>query len=175
LTQIFISKKFEKEVIFGSSVLAWIRIELKCWIRIESIRIHNPDISYFSFFPGLVWLREQILHGGGPVWLEPEVGGAVAGAAGGGAAAQPAPRQPADQQQQQPAGHQPAQPGDIVPADLDVQVPKHGRNFLFNGSSAVEPEPQHLLMVEPQIVLRLRRQICNFTVYSVSPPKASIF
>lgn len=27
-------------------------------------------------FIGLVWLREQILHGGGPVWLEPEEGGA---------------------------------------------------------------------------------------------------
>jgi hypothetical protein len=29
------------------SVLAWIRIriELKCWIRIESIRIHNPDLN----------------------------------------------------------------------------------------------------------------------------------
>ena len=25
-------------------------------------------------FIGLVWLREQILHGGGPVWLEPEGG-----------------------------------------------------------------------------------------------------
>ena len=23
-------------------------------------------------FIGLVWLREQILHGGGPAWLEPE-------------------------------------------------------------------------------------------------------
>jgi hypothetical protein len=48
LTQIFISKKFEKEIVFESSVLAWIRIririEQKCWIRIriKSIRIHNP-------------------------------------------------------------------------------------------------------------------------------------
>ena len=32
---------------------------------------------------GLVWLREQILHGGGPAWLEPEArGGAGAAAAG---------------------------------------------------------------------------------------------
>jgi hypothetical protein len=49
-----ISNKFEKEIVFESSVLAWIwirirnwiRIELKCWIhiriRIELIRIHNP-------------------------------------------------------------------------------------------------------------------------------------
>jgi hypothetical protein len=51
LTQILISKKFEKEIVFESSVLAWsrsrIRIKLKCWIRIripiESIRIHNPE------------------------------------------------------------------------------------------------------------------------------------
>jgi hypothetical protein len=38
-------KKFEKEIVFESSVLAWIRIriEQKCWIRIrkKSIRIHN--------------------------------------------------------------------------------------------------------------------------------------
>jgi hypothetical protein len=53
ITQIFFiwlkfwfQKKFEKEIVFGSSVLAWIRIrnEQKCWIRIRinSIRIHNP-------------------------------------------------------------------------------------------------------------------------------------
>jgi hypothetical protein len=50
MTQILISKKFEKEIVFKSSVLAWIqirnriRIEQKCWIRIrnKSIRIHNP-------------------------------------------------------------------------------------------------------------------------------------
>jgi hypothetical protein len=51
-------KKFVKEIVFESSVLAWIRsrtrIEVKCWIRIriESIRIHNPAFycifSYFS-------------------------------------------------------------------------------------------------------------------------------
>jgi hypothetical protein len=37
LTQILISKKFEKEIVFESSVLAWIRIriEQKCWIRIR--------------------------------------------------------------------------------------------------------------------------------------------
>jgi hypothetical protein len=44
-----ISNKFEEEIVFESSGLAWIwsriRIELKCWIRIriESIRIHNPE------------------------------------------------------------------------------------------------------------------------------------
>jgi hypothetical protein len=50
-------KKFEKEIVFESSVLAWIRnriwnwiriqIEQKCWIRIriKSIRIHNPVIG----------------------------------------------------------------------------------------------------------------------------------
>ena len=38
-------------------------------------------------FQGLVWLREQILHGGGPAWLEP-------------AEVVPAPQpQPQDQQQ----------------------------------------------------------------------------
>jgi hypothetical protein len=51
LTQILISKKFEIEIVFESSVSAWIRIrirnririEQKCWIRIriKSIRIHN--------------------------------------------------------------------------------------------------------------------------------------
>jgi hypothetical protein len=50
-----ISKKFEKKIVFESSVLAWIRIriEKKCWIRIriririrkKSIRIHNPEID----------------------------------------------------------------------------------------------------------------------------------
>jgi hypothetical protein len=38
-------KKCEKEIVFESSVLAWIRnrirIDQKCWIR-----IHNPDYSY---------------------------------------------------------------------------------------------------------------------------------
>ena len=53
-------------------------------------------------------MREQILHGGGPVWLEPEVV----------AAAQPA-RQAADQL---PAAGQPAQPGQVIPADQDAQV-----------------------------------------------------
>jgi hypothetical protein len=37
LTQILILKKFEKEIVFECSVLAWIRI------RITSIRIHNPE------------------------------------------------------------------------------------------------------------------------------------
>jgi hypothetical protein len=45
LTQILISENSEKEIVFKSSVLAWIRIriEQKCWIRIriKSIRIHN--------------------------------------------------------------------------------------------------------------------------------------
>jgi hypothetical protein len=45
-----ILKKFEKEIVFDSSVLAWIRIriEQKCWIRIrvKSIRIHNPDLWF---------------------------------------------------------------------------------------------------------------------------------
>jgi hypothetical protein len=48
-----ISKKFEKKIVFESSVLAWIRfrnrirIEQKCWIRIRIkwIRIHNPDFN----------------------------------------------------------------------------------------------------------------------------------
>jgi hypothetical protein len=45
-----ISKKFEKEIVFESSVLAWIRIriEQKCRIRIriKSIRIHNHFIAF---------------------------------------------------------------------------------------------------------------------------------
>jgi hypothetical protein len=49
LTQILISKKFEKEIVFESSFLAWIRIriEQKCWIRIriKSFRIHNPALN----------------------------------------------------------------------------------------------------------------------------------
>jgi hypothetical protein len=54
-----ISKKFEKEIVFESSVLAWIRIrnrmriEQKCWIRIrirkKSIQIHNP--AKIKLFP----------------------------------------------------------------------------------------------------------------------------
>jgi hypothetical protein len=36
LTQILILKKFEKDIVFESSVLAWIRIEQKCWIRISN-------------------------------------------------------------------------------------------------------------------------------------------
>jgi hypothetical protein len=54
LTQIFISKKFEKEIVFESFVLTWIwiRIEQKCWIRIrsKSIRIHNPEKLYTILF-----------------------------------------------------------------------------------------------------------------------------
>jgi hypothetical protein len=53
LTQICISKKFDKEIALKSSVLARIRsrFELTCWIRIhiESIRIHNPSLSYSTF------------------------------------------------------------------------------------------------------------------------------
>jgi hypothetical protein len=60
LTQILISKKFEKEIVFKSSVLAWIRIririEQKCWIQIrkKSIRIHNPAsyVLYIAIFYG---------------------------------------------------------------------------------------------------------------------------
>jgi hypothetical protein len=50
LTQILISTKFEKEIVFESSVLAWIRIEQKCRIRIKLIRIHNPGNNYWNFF-----------------------------------------------------------------------------------------------------------------------------
>jgi hypothetical protein len=53
LTQILILKKIEKEFVIESSVLAWIRIQIrieqKCWIRIriKSIRIHNPENNYW--------------------------------------------------------------------------------------------------------------------------------
>jgi hypothetical protein len=68
LTQILISKKFEKEIVFESSVLAWIRIwiqiririEQKCWTRIrirnKSIRIHDPD---FLNHCGMVFFHEE--------------------------------------------------------------------------------------------------------------------
>jgi hypothetical protein len=53
MTQILISRKFEKEIVYESSVLAWvrIRIEQKCWIRIriKSIRIHNPEMNHAIF------------------------------------------------------------------------------------------------------------------------------
>jgi hypothetical protein len=49
LTQILISKKVENEIVFESSVLAWIRnrirIEQKFRIRKKSIRIHNPGYN----------------------------------------------------------------------------------------------------------------------------------
>jgi hypothetical protein len=48
-----------KKSLFKSCVLAWIqirirnliriRIELKCWIRIESIRIHNPAVHQYFY------------------------------------------------------------------------------------------------------------------------------
>jgi hypothetical protein len=67
LTQIFISKKFEKEIVFESYVLAWIRnwirirIEQKCWIRIriESIRIHNPAYRYVCIIAQIVILSSN--------------------------------------------------------------------------------------------------------------------
>jgi hypothetical protein len=50
LTQILISRKFEKEIVFESSVLAWIRIRIEqtCWIRIRIRKksIHNPGGRY---------------------------------------------------------------------------------------------------------------------------------
>jgi hypothetical protein len=65
-----ISKIFEKEIFFESSVLAWTRIririrtriELKSWIRIririESIRIHNPAFFLFETKLQDIWLKE---------------------------------------------------------------------------------------------------------------------
>jgi hypothetical protein len=43
-----ISTKFEKEIVFESSVLVWIRI--RNWIRIKSIRIHYPVANIYSSF-----------------------------------------------------------------------------------------------------------------------------
>jgi hypothetical protein len=56
-------RKSDKEIVFESSVLAWIRIrtriEQKCWIRIriKSIQIHNPDLfnPYTAFFVADDW------------------------------------------------------------------------------------------------------------------------
>jgi hypothetical protein len=41
-------KKIWEKIVFESSVLTWIRIEQKCWIRIHIkwIRIHNPDMNF---------------------------------------------------------------------------------------------------------------------------------
>jgi hypothetical protein len=62
LTQILILKKFEKEIVFESSVLAWIqiRIEQKCWIRIrnKSIRIHNPVSNTLNN----IGIRDNLKH-----------------------------------------------------------------------------------------------------------------
>jgi hypothetical protein len=57
-----ISKKFEKEIVFESSVLAWIRIrnririEQKCWIRIrkKSIWIHSPVKNMGKFLSSIL-------------------------------------------------------------------------------------------------------------------------
>jgi hypothetical protein len=63
LTKILISKKFEKEIVFESSVLAWIRIriEQKCWIRIrfKSIRIHNPPFSHLQPMVSMKFLGDE--------------------------------------------------------------------------------------------------------------------
>jgi hypothetical protein len=74
LTQILISKNFEKEIVFESSVLAWIRIEQKCWIRIriKSIRIHNPAKIYAQYRKANICLEKLPLvpvqpHAGIPV------------------------------------------------------------------------------------------------------------
>jgi hypothetical protein len=53
LTQILISTKFEKEIVFESAVLAWIRIEQKCWIR---IRINQSGSTTLHF------LQENAIH-----------------------------------------------------------------------------------------------------------------
>jgi hypothetical protein len=64
LTPVFLiwfDSNFEKEIVFESSVLAWIRIriEQKWWIRIriKSIRIHNPDFLHACLFCWLLFLR----------------------------------------------------------------------------------------------------------------------
>jgi hypothetical protein len=44
----FIIQNFEKNL--SSKFPLWIRIEEKCWIRMESIRIHNPDFYTLQFF-----------------------------------------------------------------------------------------------------------------------------
>jgi hypothetical protein len=55
LTQILIFLKVEKEIVFESSVLAWIRIDQKCWIRIrnKSIRIYSPAVLKTCHLPVL--------------------------------------------------------------------------------------------------------------------------
>lgn len=78
-------------------------------------------------FIGLVWLREQILHGGGPAWLEPEV--RVAEPAGAQAPV-PAPVQP----------HPTAAPGGAFP-DLPVHGPAAGADIaapVLDGQQGVD-------------------------------------
>ena len=102
------------DILLGSAVVTLTLLTFigKCVPLPEDIivyKIINQSVfTRWFYLLGLVWLREQILHGGGPVWLEPEVV----------AAAQPA-RQAADQL---PAAGQPAQPGQVIPADQDAQV-----------------------------------------------------
>jgi hypothetical protein len=85
LTQILISKKFENEIVFESSFLAWIRIliDQKCWIRIriKSFRIYNPvrqcrgsetnilrvDLIFPTFAPDHTWLSKS--SGSDPKYL----------------------------------------------------------------------------------------------------------
>jgi hypothetical protein len=58
-------KKFEKEIVFESTVLAGrIRIEQKCWIRIriKSIRIHNPARKYVIFLVTYMLNQYRVLE-----------------------------------------------------------------------------------------------------------------
>jgi len=74
-------------------------------------------------FIGLVWLREQILHGGGPAWLEPEE------AAGG---------------QQAGANQQENLDNAVVPAEADnEEIIEQGVNLLQNVPE--EPPPPEIL------------------------------
>jgi hypothetical protein len=77
LTQILISKKFEKKIVFKSSVLAWIRIririEKKCWIRIrkKSIRIHNPGTNAYRSLSVMEFSEPQLSLSEPSSWLPP--------------------------------------------------------------------------------------------------------
>jgi hypothetical protein len=65
MTQILISKKFEKEMVLESSVLAWIRnwirirIEQKCFFK--TFFVFCASLLVFSLFPIVFRIRRKLL------------------------------------------------------------------------------------------------------------------
>jgi E3 ubiquitin-protein ligase MARCH6 len=76
-------------------------------------------------FIGLVWLREQILHGGGPVWLEPEEGEARAAGPAPGPIVQGEAGPEAEEEGPAEEPREPAAP-EIVEPGQEAEVPGEG-------------------------------------------------